>query len=222
MKSTSTILILVLSFVAYVTADTAEDGKFDEFFDNVLKASLKKRAEEIEPLNASDIGVSFDRRFGFVHITGEAIFADIQVNGLSSLHRSGNSSRSVLKDGRKRVSVELSTKAVSLTANSRFHVMGLGPRRRITGKLDKLTFQLTINHNTTSNDVELHDFKVKALDGLALQAKKRELLVDKITNLAIRASLATFRRTIRFAIQVAVKRTLRKHINDIKVLKYLG
>lgn len=62
----------------------AQESTFDRFFDNVLKAALEKKKDEINPLRTTNVQADFRGPFNFA---GSMNMDMVEVEGLMSLKR---------------------------------------------------------------------------------------------------------------------------------------
>lgn len=196
----------------------ANGQHFDLLFDNILKGHIKARRELIDPVNVTDVGLAFSRKVGLFNVRGEIKFDNVLLTGLSSIKRSGDSVVENLVDGQKLYTIGLSAQSLNLSTTGRIKFLGIGNQRDFKGGITSLQFILAVKVNGTAKPigVQLDDFKLIKLDGLNLQTKGAALRTfDFFTNTAIRASLATFRRTIKLTVEMVVKRILASVIQTL-------
>ena len=126
---------ICLLTISVIKCQNQDGTSFDKFFDNVLKARMKKDAEK--PLNVTnEISAKFSRKILFATISGEITLANISI-WLKALNRTGPSELENLPDGAKKIITRMSLSDLRLEGNSRIKALGIGPERKIRGKFVK-------------------------------------------------------------------------------------
>jgi len=85
-------IILVQSTpIAYFTQDFFDSGNANAFIDQVLTAVKTQYGKTLDPFHVPDKTLSFAKKVGIITFKGEAKLTEGLINGLSHLHRTGES-----------------------------------------------------------------------------------------------------------------------------------
>lgn len=208
MKST-----LVICLLALFATESLASTSFEKFFDNILKAFIRDKGDQIDPLHEVDHHKSIGPLFlgGIFQINLE--ITNIEIRGLKTIHRSGSASQSFKQGGNKVTIVHLAFNDMKTDAHAALSKRGLSIARDVEVSADVMDFVVEFEGNKTSREITVPRFEIFSMDNLQIKLKG-EGITDRVGNVFLKHVL----KVIRGIIIARTEKVLRKEI-EAKVEK---
>lgn len=201
--------------VSLIAITMVNAQNFDPFFDNMVKAMVKKNKDFLEPFNVTEIRDSP----GFGPVSTQ--FDEILVTGLSSIRRRG--STNIINDENQRImTVTMAVGPLSYHATGRVKFLGIGSKKWFIGTVDSIVFTVRIRTDKHSKVTSLMSFKVDELEGIQFEAYGKNGLDNGLKERLIRRSLKTFKSRITKQIEKRVSNMINEQIQTNPLFKMLA
>lgn len=215
------LLVLVVEHPISTSAkEVAEDSVTSLMLENIIKRTMAKYNDTIEPLNITEKGFTYERGVGRFRARAVARLLNIKLYGLSTTRRSGNVDLTKPDDITSLLTINLLMSNLKYSASGEITVLGFGFRRRFKGKLDKVHAKVLVRYNLARDVLSITHVKVIDMKGLKLTATGNSIFTtisDAIINRFIRLSISYLNQAFRIAIELALKTLFEETISDPKI-----
>ena len=193
---------------------------FNQRLDEIIKTTIDKNRAIIEPLKVSSIRNGFSRKLPLVTIRGESLLSEIAIGGLSTLHRSDNSSLVKTKYGNGELQLTLSLGPLNFRAVHTITFIGLSSKTELLGRIDKVKAQAIVHYHTPTNELYLKSFEVQELGQLTANIKGPKLLglFNRINSALLNRAIRTLKPLVRRTLETRIRLLLAANIMNNEFL----
>lgn len=209
MKSTLVICLLAL-FATQSLASTS----FEKFFDNILKAVIRDKGNEIDPLHEEDHHRSIGPRLLRGMFQLDVDIKNIEIRGLKTVHRSGSASQSINQGGNKMTVVHLAISNMETDAHAALSKRGVSIARDVEVSADVMDFVVEFEGNKTSRKITVPRFEIFYLDKLQIKFKG-EGITDRVGNVFLKHVLKVMRGIIISRTEKALRKEIEAKVDKL-------
>jgi len=196
-------------------------NKFNEQLEKIIADTIRKHRETLEPFKIAPYRNHFLRKVGFITFSGESVFNETAIAGLSTLKRSGQSSLVKTKYGNSELRVQLSIGPLNFRTVHRAALMGMRGQTELTGRLEKVDAHAVIHYHPPTQEIFLKSFKLNELNDLKVDIKAPTIvgLSNRLLTMITNASIRLWKPVIRVATERAGARIIAMAIRESEFLK---
>lgn len=204
-----------------VALRVANGQNFNDMFDQTVSESIKENIAEIEPLAVPDLNKGFNKGIGKLRIKGGVSMTDMKLHGLSTIRRSGDASMSQDGHGNTLISLRLAVGEITFEGNARAQVIGIGPRRKLNGRVQHLDMEVKVMLKEDATMV-LQELNLHELKGLRMKLSGRLRPLNAIVNVAFRGVTAMFKTKVKNMIEKVMRKVMTKAVQNPKLAQMIG
>ena len=203
---------------------TQQHPDFNDRLDAIIKDTIKKHMNEIDPLALDERMLSFNKTIGVGilerNVTGKAGFTNITLDGLMNIRRIGNAYLARTKYGNIEMNIKLALGPLNLKMDGIASLLGFGAKMKAEGKLTHVDGAAVLHFYPPKEEIYVKNFTLGNLNGLSIKITKSPLFFTPfIVNQVVRASIATFNPVIKTAAEKAGSRILADVVKESTFLK---
>lgn len=189
----------------------------------MIVGTISDNINDIEPIELQDRKFKFEQALVFGRkFSAEAAFSNVQLNGFSTIRRTGEVTLSEDPDLESSVlSTKFEMDSLNVTMSLSMRLLGLNVHRNVTGSIMAIVGATTFRYYKERDYLAVSKLEMDNLQFFTLASRGGYQFVDKITNQVLKVAVNFFRDRFRKEIQEKLRIFFNRTVSRNALLKMI-
>lgn len=213
-----TCLVLAVIYVTPTISAPVQQFNGNLFVDGILIALHTVYSAKLDSLDLPERKVRWSENVGLFNLTGEAKLYNGFLHGFKTIHRTGDAHIRYLNNKKTSIVCKLGAGPLGISYTGKISMFGVGPRLMTKGQISYVNLDLTLLFDEKTRQMKVLEVDMTEMGKVDMKIDSPGFIVDKITNLFLRATLRVIQPAVKYAIRYTIRRMLTDAVRTIPVI----
>lgn len=210
--------VVLVVFVSLTTCLAQEINFINPLVDSMIQKTLDDYGGRIEPLRIRPYSWTLTHRARFL-LRGGADLINIQLRGMKSLKRTGNSVLSALDAATNRLQFKFELSNMTHTCLGRARMGGYVMARNFTGTVTAIKGNIALRYSKANDELVVMSLKVNKLSGFNIDVVGEKNINEMIADQFLKGATAYLDRAFTVGIEQILLPIFNAAVRDNRIIK---